>query len=379
MLNGCGDDETDTGTSSNALMSDAVANYSKIVYASYQDSHTAAVSLDDALKALVAMPSPMALDAARQLWLDSREPYLQTEVYRFYEGPIDNETDGPEGLLNAWPLDEQYIDYVTGDDTAGVINDPNATIDGASLEALNEVGGEKNVATGYHAIEFLLWGQDTSVDGPGNRPHTDYVTDGSGTATNQDRRGLYLTTVSTLLLGHLEGLVTAWAEGQSNYRSTFETDAPTESFQKILAGMIILSGFETGGERLQAALDSKDQEDEHSCFADNTHRDMVGDVIGVRNVWLGEYSRLDGTTVSGTGIKAVVEARNADLAARLDRQIQDSVEAAEALIPPFDQEISSGNAEGNARVANLITNLRAQEDLLSEVFVEFELSIEIPE
>src|SRR5690606_20507765 len=158
----CGDDgnddaaSDDTGHAIPEATADAALTYAQIVLASYDDSLTAAKALDDSLQALVDSPSQDTLDAARTAWPASRAPYLPTEVYRFYDGPIDNPTDGPEGLINAWPLDENYIDYVDGSPDAGIINgtDP---IDGATLESLNEQGGEKNIATGYHAIEFLLW------------------------------------------------------------------------------------------------------------------------------------------------------------------------------------------------------------------------------
>ena len=52
--------------------------------------------------------------------------YSPTEVFRFYGGPIDDD-NGPEGLLNAWPLDEVFIDYVLGNPDAGIINDPLST------------------------------------------------------------------------------------------------------------------------------------------------------------------------------------------------------------------------------------------------------------
>jgi len=213
----------------------AVQTYSQIVLASYEDSLAEAQALDTALQALITTPSTGNLEAARTAWLDSREPYLQTEVYRFYDGPIDNPTDGPEGLLNAWPLDEAYIDYVDGDATAGIINDTSVTIDASTLESLNEQGGEENIATGYHAVEFLLWGQDFNDGGPGDRPHTDYLVGGGGSADNQDRRGTYLTTVSTMLVGHLEGLVSAWAAGDSgNYRMEFESVEPKEALRRIM-------------------------------------------------------------------------------------------------------------------------------------------------
>ncbi|MEN0064072.1 MAG: imelysin family protein [Myxococcota bacterium] len=350
--------------------SDAVATYAQIAEASYADSISTAETLDAALQALVDDPSAANLTAAQQAWLDSREPYLQTEVYRFYDGPIDNPTDGPEGLLNAWPLDENYIDYVVGDPDAGIVNGTE-TIDGATLEGLNEAGGEKNIATGYHAVEFLLWGQDLSETGPGERPATDYVTDGSGTAANQDRRGLYLTVTGDLIIQHLTQVHDAWTP-EAAYRTGFEGD-PEGSFEDILTGMIVLAGFETGGERLQASLDAGDQEEEHSCFSDNTHRDMIQDVQGILNVWTGTYE-----AIAGTGVRDVVERLDSDLASELDAQIQESLDLANALQPPYDQEIAPGS-EGNARVAALVTSLRTTEDLLSDAFALLELTPEIPE
>ena len=345
---------------------DAIATYARIVEATYADTVSEAQALDLALEGLVANPTPSTLDDARQAWLASREPYLQSEVFRFYDGPIDNPETGPEGLLNAWPLDENAIDYVQGDADAGLINDLSVTLDAATIASLNEQGGEKNITTGYHAIEFLLWGQDLSDTGPGDRPVTDYVD-----AANADRRGDYLLIVGDLLEGHLSSVHDAWTDG-APYRSSFEAD-PEASFAKVLTGMIILSGFETGGERLQAALDSGDREDEHSCFSDNTHRDMIQDVQGVQNVWLGRYG-----SVSGTGIRDVVTEVDPELASAVTARIEESLALANALQPPFEAEIAPGS-EGRARVQALIDSLRAQEGLLQDVFVAFDLSIPQPE
>jgi putative iron-regulated protein len=363
----CGSDDDDGALPANA--SEAVAQYAEIVSASYADSLTSARVLDTAIASFVAAPSFAGLVDAKLLWLEAREPYLQTEVYRFYDGPIDNPDDGPEGLLNAWPLDENYIDYVVGGDTSGMVNDPQMTIDKDAILDANEDIDEKSISTGYHAIEFLLWGQDLDENGPGNRPFTDYVTGPTGTAANQDRRGQYLTTVSDLLVENLESLVDAWApNAANNYRADFLAETPASALGKIMSGMIILSGFETGGERLQAALDAGDQEEEHSCFSDNTHRDMVQDVQGVRNVWVGAYTQLDGTVESGTSVRDVIAAGDADLAQRISDRIDQSLDLAEALQPPFDREIAPGNTAGNARVQALALSLDAQKDLLEEAF-----------
>src|SRR5690606_19649365 len=222
------------------------------------------------------------------------------------DGPIDNADDGPEGMINAWPLDEAYIDYVEDDPSAGVINDGTTTIDAETLMSLNEQGGEENIATGFHAIEFLLWGQDQSATGPGERSYQDYLVSAEASAPHGDRRAQYLTVTSGLLASQLGDLAAAWGTS-AGYRTEMVAADPADGLRRILTGMIVLSGFETGGERLQTALDSGDQEDEHSCFSDNTHRDMVQDVQGVQNVWLGSYTRTDGQVVSGVGIQKVVQ------------------------------------------------------------------------
>jgi len=359
---GCGDKQAD-----------AVKTYSEIVLASYEDSLSTAQALQAAADALVATPSEATLQAAKDAWLASRVPYLQTEVYRFYDGPIDNATDGPEGMLNAWPLDEHYIDYTTEDATAGIING-DQTIDAASLRDLNEKDGDANIATGYHAVEFLLWGQDLSETGPGARPHTDYL-DG---AANYERRGLYLKTAAAMIVEDLQTLVNAW-KVDATYRKDIEDAESKEGVRRIMTGMIVLSGFETGGERLKTAYDNMDQEDEHSCFSDNTHVDMIEDVRGVQNVWLGSYTRVDGSKVEGPSLKDAIADVDSALADRLTSEIADSLAKANDLPTPFDQAIASGNDAGRAKVMALITALRTQEATLEEIFQLLELTIPQPE
>jgi putative iron-regulated protein len=246
------------------------------------------------------------------------------------------------------------------------------------VEGHNEAGGESNVATGYHAIEFLLWGQDLtdpSETKPGQRSFQDYVE--GGDTQNADRRGAYLLVVGDLLVANLQQVHQEWAAG-GTYRATFEADAD-QAFENILTGMTILSGFETGGERLQAALDSGEQEDEHSCFSDNTHRDMIQDVQGVWNVWTGTYTKVDGTQISGTSIKSVVEQVAPDLAASLDSRITTSLQLANAMQVPFDLAIATSNGEGRAGVQALVESLLIQESLLEDVFDAFQLEVPVAE
>lgn len=371
LFTGCDNEEPDP-TISDTLVSEILTGYASLVSAGYEDSYSTAQALQTALIAFTQSPDETTLAAAKTAWFAAREPYGQTEVFRFYGGPIDNEIDGPEGEINAWPLDESFIDYVEGSAESGIINDLTITIDAATLRSLNEENGvEENVATGYHAIEFLLWGQDdlnASLLTPGSRPVTDYTTE-----ANAERRKEYLLVCAEILLEDLESLVSAWESGAS-YRTEFLAGGE-ESLGYILTGMGSLSRAELGGERMEVALVNHDQEDEHSCFSDNTHRDIVTNALGIQNVFLGTYSRTDGSTLSVTGVEAVSRELLETEVSDLETALEATMTAVEAIQSPFDFEISSSNTEGNQRVQDAIDLLDAQTDLIQDIADGLDISI----
>ena len=119
-----------------------------------------------AIKKFLSDPNEKNLNNAKIRWIKAREVYGITEAFRFYGGPIDGTNqygeEGPEGLINSWPLNEAYIDYVKGDPSAGIINNLNYDINKTTIIASNQSDDDADVSTGWHAIEFLLWGQDSS-------------------------------------------------------------------------------------------------------------------------------------------------------------------------------------------------------------------------
>lgn len=365
-LGACGGDDDSTA--------DAVATYTEGVHASYDASLASATEMDAAIDAFVADPNDDTLAAAKQAWLDARDDYGVTEAFRFYGGPIDNEDDGPEGLINAWPMDEAYVDYVEGDPEAGIVNDPESypTIDAAMLTDLNEAGGETNISTGWHAIEFLLWGQDLNEDGPGDRPVSDYVD-----APNADRRAAYLATASDLLLTHLQGLVDAWApDTDGNYADEFLALDADEAMTMIITGIGELSRGELAGERMNVAYTERSQEDEHSCFSDNTTADIVANARGIQMVLEADYPGVDG----GTSVLDSIRDSDSDLADQLVEQVQASVAAVEAIPAPFDQHLRDGVPDsdpGRASVLAGIVALEAQTPTIVEAADSMGLTINV--
>ena len=337
---------------------DVARHYATVVEASYADTLTSASLLRDAIHAFVATPSEATLASARQAWLAAREPYGQTEAFRFYSGPIDD-AKGPEGRINAWPLDEAYIDSVKGKANSGIINNRKIVLSKDKLAALNERGGEENISTGYHAIEFLLWGQDFDANGPGKRSWNDFV---DGQAANADRRRDYLKIIADLLVEDIASVAKAWQAGSTNYRAKFEKDP--DALRKMMVGIGVLSRAELAGERMEVALDSKNQEDEHSCFSDNTHRDILTNALGIRNVWLGEYKRLDGSVLKGPSLRDLVADKDAKAADKVSADMDATLAAAEGIKAPFDQEIVQ--PDGRKRVQATINALKKQANSLVE-------------
>jgi putative iron-regulated protein len=351
-------------------------NYANIALAGYEDALSTAKALDVAVDALIASPSEATLNAARDAWKAARPSYQQTEAFRFGNAIVDEW----EGKVNAWPLDEGLIDYVdksygtesdeNGLYTANVIANPKITIDGREVDAseitpdflantLQEAGGiESNVATGYHAIEFLLWGQDLHGTGPGagERPYTDYSTE-----PNATRRAQYLKSATDLLVSNLEEMVGNWKDG-----GAARAALPESGLATILTGMGSLSFGELAGERMKLGLLLHDPEEEHDCFSDNTYISHLNDAVGIQNVYLGKYTRVDGSVVEGPSISELIAGKDAGLDTEIKGLLADTVAKMEIMktrgdtIEKYDQMIAEGNTEGNAVVQAAIDALIAQ-------------------
>jgi putative iron-regulated protein len=176
-------------------------------------------------------------------------------------------------------------------------------------DTLQEAGGvEANVATGYHAVEFLLWGQDLNGTSPGagNRPATDFDA-ANCTGGHCDRRGEYLQAATDLLVDDLAWMAAQWGP-DGDARKTITDGADEAGLTAIMTGLGSLSYGELAGERMKLGLMIHDPEEEHDCFSDNTHASHFFDALGIRNVYLGTYRRIDRSVVSGPSVSDLVKA-----------------------------------------------------------------------
>jgi len=392
------------GASVAALMSGAamadtavLTNYANIAAAKFEDSVITAKALNSAVDALIAEPTEVNLAAAKAAWLAARVPYQQTEVYRFGNAIVDDW----EGKVNAWPLDEGLIDYVDASyggasdenplGVANVIANPTLMVNGVAVDATNitpefladtlheadEV--EANVATGYHAIEFLLWGQDLNGTGfgAGARPASDYAAGEACTGDNCDRRAAYLKAATDLLVSDLEWMAAQWAEGGDARADVLKDE--TAGLSAILTGMGSLSYGEQAGERMRLGLMLNDPEEEHDCFSDNTHNSHFYDGLGIQNVYLGSYTRIDGTTVSGASVSDLVAAKDADLDVEMKSKLTATMMALGAIKVAaeagfsYDMMLEAGNAGGEALIMGGVNGLVDQTKSIERVVTTLSL------
>ena len=380
--------------------SDVVATYMNIGAAVFSDAATRAQDLDKAVDRLLAAPNQKTLDAARLAWKAARIPYLQSEGFRFGNKIVDDW----EGGVNSWPLDEGLIDYVDkatyGDKkdenplyTANIIANPTIRLGAKVLDAtkidkalLGQLNGamdvEANVGTGYHAIEFLLWGQDLNGTGPGagNRPATDYDTKAC-TGGNCDRRRDYLKAVTSLLVDDLVTMAANWKPG-GPARAALEAEPENARLAAILTGLGSLSYGELAGERMKLGVILHDTEEEQDCFSDNTHNSHYNDQLGMLAIWNGNYN---GTTpVKGASIAALAREKSPEAAKRVDESmaatlanltaIKDKADSGEMA---YDQMLASGNDAGNKLILDGVDALVAQARSIESVVAALNLKIKL--
>jgi len=361
---------------------DVALVYADIALAGYEDSLLQAGLLQEAVTDLIETPSRATLAAAKEAWKRSRVPYMQTEVFRFGNTVVDDW----EGRVNAWPLDEGLIDYVAGNpDAVNVIANRTLLINGTSVTAdpidvallqdvLHEAEGiETNVAIGYHAIEFLLWGQDLHGTGPGagNRPATDFDP-ARCTGGNCERRVAYLRTATDLLVADLVWMTGAWREGGAA-RTALENLDAAGVVRVIVTGLGNLAAGELAGARMQVGLELHDPEEEHDCFSDNTHESHYWDAVGLRNVYVGRYQRVDGSMIKGPSLSELVRAADPELDQKLHDGIEqairrvDAIRDAAARGKAYDQLLAPDDPEGGELIGEAIQALIAFSEQLREV------------
>ena len=304
----------------------ALHGHARLARESYAQAVRGLEALRRDVRAFVARPSKETLERARATWIASSDAYARTEVFRFSGGPIDDVhpvtgAHGPEGRINAWPIDEAYLDYVAGAPKGGLISDRAVPVAESTLVHLNAAEDDRQLTLGYHAIEFLLWGQDRDPTGPGARPYTDYL---PGDPI-RERRAACLTLMVDLVLRDLRSVATEWQPGPRRYVDAFLALPPATALSRALAGPAALAAFELASERIGVPLSSGLEEDELSCFSDATLRGIAANIEGIGLVLEGQR-----------GVQGLLAVMDDSLATDIRVRLAGVRDLVYSIPPPFD-------------------------------------------
>ena len=372
-----------------------LAGYRTMAHAGYLEALAATERLQEAIAKLDASPGPDTLEAARAAWRAAREPYSRTEALRFGNAVVDDW----QQRVNAWPIDEGFIDYVA-DGYVAAADNPYARLNLIAADRVRIAGRtlntepmrrivleqaqnlsriSTNVATGYHAIEFMLWGQDLHGTGPGagERPWTDFAreagacTDGLRAAPQRhcQRRRAFMRELTERLRRDLRDMAFKWGPQSGSFGDRLVEGDPRAGLRRMLHGLVTMGGEELAGRRMQTPLRTHSQEHEQDCFSDDTHNSLRANAQGIEDFYYGHLGR---RTLPAT-LAGLARQTDPALADALDaaflrtRRVMQAIADAGDAGRTFDMLIAPGNTTGAALVQAGIAALQSQTRLLEDL------------
>lgn len=355
-----------------------IQGYARLVAERYRVALDGGLRLKAAIDALLAEPGEATLTRARDSWINARRSFEETEAFRFYDGPIDiadTETGepGPLSRLEGWPVDPATIDYVDDNPTAGIVNDMKVALTRRTLLDREAAEGQSHaVTTGWHAIEFLLWGQETNAGDPGDRPASDFVPG----QPNNDRRRAYLKLVTDMLVDDQRYLVDSWEPSKKpNYAASFKLINQREALGRIMNGIALLAGEELATNRLADALDSRDRKMLTSHFSGMTYQDFIFALRGVRNVWTGDHDE-----ETEPALESLVGRVDPVLAQRITHALDHAEASVAALQTPLERETLPAAQDSPARenAERAIADLKKLASLIRDAGAKLGVAVYLP-
>ena len=350
-----------------------IQGYAQLAADTYAAALADAQSMHAAIDAFLATPDDNTLTRARDAWINARRSWLLTEAFRFYDGPIDAADDerGPLNRLDGWPVEPATIDYAEDNPTAGLVNDMKQALTRQTLLAQVKAG---RPVTGWHAIEFLLWGQEPAgaIGDPGDRPVTDYLPN----QPNNDRRRAYLKLAADMLVDDMRYLVESWdPKSRNSYAAAFRLLNQREALGRIMNGVAQLAGQELAITRLGAALDTKDPRKLTSRFSAQNYQDFVFDLRGIRNVWTGDFG---GET--RPGLATIVGRIDPALAQRIAHALDHAEESVAHLESPLERETLPAAPTSPARqtAERAIADLKRFASLVRDAGTKMGIAVYLP-
>jgi putative iron-regulated protein len=175
----------------------------------------------------LAHPTQQLLLELRDRWNTAHQAYLACQLYQMlaFSRSGQKQLELTKQRVNAWPIQGGYIDYLPGYQFTGIINDSTLAITLDNLLSQHQFSDLSDVSVGFHALEFLLWGEGF------DRPASDFQASDSQLSEQgieldaNNRRRTYFELLTSHIIAELDGLSQRW-ERQTTTNGTYLDELP---------------------------------------------------------------------------------------------------------------------------------------------------------
>ena len=261
---------------------------------------TALSLLNNQIEEFLQSPDEARLQAARQAWIEANVAYELTAIHRYFADTITGENLALrlfqiDYQLNHWPILPGYIDYVANYPNSGMVNDMTVAIEPDNLRAQHGVFDANEAAIGFHVIEFMLWGEN-STEGL-LRPASDYepefdlsaeqAEDGLSIADlSNNRRREFLRVISASLQSDFSSLMSLWQESSTSYRNQTNQIPAEQLLFDLLEGMTRMLSEEILAGSLYLMLNGDFVQSRPSLFSDTSQHAVSAQLSGLERLLL---------------------------------------------------------------------------------------------
>ena len=242
-----------------------------VAYTSLSRANRSAQVMDSKLASFMYHPNPMSQEEITQSWRQAYDDFLASLIFAYL--PIQDPPDWHTQRiayndllvqLDSWPIEGGYIDYIPGYPFSGIVNDLALVIDEKNIRSQHGFTDPTNASLGYHAIEFMFWGQEgkrsahdffpqentapvpinDAEESLHNHSEEDISQGGDSLhiPQNHNRRRQYTKLLSEILQKDLHRIQRRWEVSSGYYAQLLQQSSPENTLQAaLIAGQRFIS------------------------------------------------------------------------------------------------------------------------------------------
>ena len=253
--------------------------------------------LGEQISGFLENPTPSSMATVRKSWLDTHLAFEFTTLHRHFLTRLTKDEDlnlhRLEYQIDHWPILPGYVDYVDGYNDSGIVNDMNVFLDIETLKAQHGIFSIDEVSLGFHVLEFLIWGTNTSKSL--NRETSDFLPIGNlsreqilaGVELNDlsnNRRRKFLRLANQALYDDFIIIKEIWESNSNQFKSIYNKKNGVELVTLLLDAIISMLNEEILARSLYPLLNGNISESFPSPYSDSSQTAVSSQISSVERL-----------------------------------------------------------------------------------------------